>query len=495
MAQQNSYLKSILSPTKSGTFFAPFRSRSANPDGFDAKMKLWMNAIEEWMVRDKRLTLSLNNIHQTFISDNGIRPDKECLRLVISEMKRQSRLVPMKTLRTSSIWSSSQSQANYMDNLIDPSTWLGWGVKKFVYNPAAWALSSLTGSHDQSYSDLTDMSIGDDMRFVCLKSLTELSHSLFLELVRISKAERQSCFEWHHLLELITPIMNSIIDATDSKEVLEMLDVLLEYLAVNKMVAIKEDDNIRLVKIANQEESREGEVVITQKDIATARLLRAKELIVADIDKYLKQAQSARSDAIQSFNKQEVARAKSSLRSYKRLNGYADRKEAQLRNVEELLDQLENTDSNMMILQAYKQGAEALALANTEIEANMSVLDDAYDATAEANYLNEELNRMTLLANKSFISNAHDISDEAEYLNNELSRLTLATGAQEHETPKKVTNPRTPAKDGSSQIVSDKTDDDLIQVLDQLPVVPSGSPNVATKYKKSPAELGFLSIS
>lgn len=393
MSTQNSSLKCLLSPSRSGTFFAPFRSRSANPDGFDSKMKLWINAIEEWAIGNKKFVFTLDNVQQTFISDSNSRPDKECIRLVFSEMKRRSRLVPLKTLKSSNIWSSDKN-ATVLDNFVDPNSWFGWSVKRFVYDPATWAVSSLTNTNDQNYSDLTDMSITDSMKFVSRKCLDELSNNLLMELVRISKAEHQFCFEWQHLIELISPIISTIIDTTDGKELLETLDIMMDYLAINKRIAIKDDNGTKLVKISNQEDPRDGNVTITQKDIAIARLLRAKELLTSDVDKYLAQAQRVKKDAMESYTRKEIAKAKSLLRSHKRLANCADQKDAQLRNVEDLLEKLENTDSNMMILQAYKEGAEALAKANSKIESNMSMLDDVYDATAEANQLNNDMNQM-----------------------------------------------------------------------------------------------------
>lgn len=393
MSHNDSNFKSLLSPTRSGTFFAPFRARSANPDGFDSKMKLWISAIEEWAVAHKRLTISLKDIHQIFVSDAGIRPDKECVRLVLSEMKRRVRIVPMNTLRNSTIWANDDT-IPYLDNFIDPKGWLGWGVKKLVYNPASWAISAIRTGEDKTYSDFTDSSITDNQRFVCLKSLHELSQILYTELIRISKAEKQYCFEWQHLLELITPIMNTITDATDSKDVLEILDILVEYLAIKRHVSIQIDNETKLIKVANNEDSPDDDVIITKKDIAMARLLRAKELLTADADRYHSQAARAKAEALNCYNRKEIAKAKSLLRSHKRLSSCAEQKESQLTNVEIMLEQLENTNSNMMILQAYKDGAEALKIANTNLEANTSVLDDVYDVTAEAHHVNNEMSQM-----------------------------------------------------------------------------------------------------
>lgn len=397
MSTRDTHLRSLLSPSRSGTFFAPFRARSANPDGFDSKMKLWISAIEEWSVINKKLTFSLNDIHQIFLSDSNIRPDKECIRLVFSEMKRRSRIIPLNSIRSSEFWSRSANSQTLIDNFIDPTGWLGWGVKKFVYQPATWAVSAFNSSvaQDQVYSDLTDMSITDTMKFVCLRSLDELSQNLLTEFVRISKAEKQSCFEWQHLLELSMPIMNRIVvDVTNGKELIEMLDILIEHLANNKRVAIQLDNDSKLIKIISTDDIDGENVSITKKDIAMARLMRAKELLTADADKYHADAETARTQALECYKRKEVAKAKSLLRSHKRLCSCAEQKEAQLTNVEMLLDQLENTHSNKIILNAYRDGAEALKIANEKLEQNTTILDDMYDATAEAHHLNEEMNQM-----------------------------------------------------------------------------------------------------
>lgn len=467
MSNQDSHLRNLMSPSKSGTFFAPFRSRSANPDGFDSKMRLWMNAIDEWATTNKKLTLSLKDIHQTFISDSGIKPDKECIRLVFSEMKRQSRLVALGSLKTSKLWSCATKQPPIIDNLLDPKGWLNWGVKKVVVDPANWALSIVSGTQHDTYSDLTDMSITDSMRFVCSKSLERLSQNLFTELVRISKAEKQVCFEWQHLLELIMPIMNTIIDATDGKDLLDMLNLLIDFLAQNHHVAIQTDNECRLIKIACHDDPGEERVAITQKDIAMARLLRARELLTSDADKCRAQAQQAKKDAIESNSRREIAKAKSQLRTYNRLMSCVEKKEAQLTNVEIMLEQLENTNSNKMIIQAYKDGADALRAANTDLEANISVLDDVYDATAEAKHLNEEMDQM--LNNISCLSRTHDISTtelEAE-LNDFIS-------SRERDVPssdiKVVTTNESTSVGQETHGIDDKFVDELEQKLNSLVV-------------------------
>lgn len=475
MSHHDSNLKGLLSPARSGTFFAPFRSRSANPDGFDSKMKLWILAIDEWAVSNKKLTLSLEEIHKTFISDAGVRPDKECIRLVFSEMKRRSQLVLLKTLKTSSFWTSSRSSP-LLDNFIDPKGWFGWGMKKLVVDPASWAVSTIVSTQEQAYSDLTDMSITDNMKFVNQKSLNILSQDLLAELIRISKAEKQVCFEWQHLLELITPILNTIIDATHGKELLETLDILIEYLAIRKHVAIQIDNDTKLVKISNPDDSSEDDVMVTKKDVAMARLLRAKELLTTAADKYHDQAQRAKKDALECYTRKEIVKAKSLLRSHKRLTACADQKEAQLTNVEIMLEQLENTDSNMMIIQAYKDGAEALKIANTNLEGNTTILDDMYDATAEARHLNDEMNQM--LKDISCVSQGiHDTSSLEAELNEYLA------------TRENVTN--TPGKKANTSRDGDTMLDDLSRALDEL-VVCQDEPIIPQENTESTQEKEHL---
>lgn len=470
MSSQDSHLRTLLSPSRSGTFFAPFRSRSANPDGFDSKMRLWISAIEEWAVVNRKLTFSITDIHQIFVSDSGVRPDKECIRLVLSEMKRRSRAVLLNCLRSSKLWSASASQP-LIDNFIDPKGWLGWGVKKFVYTPATWAVSALAGTEDEAFSDLTDMSISDTMKFVCQKSLNELSQNLFAELLRISKAEKQQCFEWQHLLELIMPIINTIIDATDGKELLEILDILMDYLSLRKRVAMQVDGDTKLVKMISPEDLNDEDMTITKKDIAMARLLRAKELLTADADKYHSQAQRAKQQAVECYSRKEVAKAKSLLRSHKRLTACAEQKEAQLTNVEIMLDQLESTNSNMMILEAYKDGAEALKIANTKLESNVTILDEIYDATAEAKQLNDEMNQMLNDISQIGMQNISTTELEvelAQYIS-EPNGSTSQVAISDERTPAKTSRPQ--KEPGQSAIKKhDVSLDDLQEQLNNLVV-------------------------
>lgn len=485
MSRQDFHLKSLLSPARSGTFFAPFRSRSANPDGFDSKMKLWINAVEEWAVLNKKLTLSLKDIHQTFVSDSGIRPDKDCIRLVLSEMKRRSRLVSLDGIRSSKIFSTSTS-IPILDSFIDPKGWLGWGVKNLVLTPANWAISNLVSSQDHTYSDLTDLSITDTTRFVCQRSLSELSQNLLNELIRISRAEKQFCFEWHHLFELITPIMNTIIDATDGKELLEMLDILIDYLAANHHLAVSVSSDSKLVKIANAEDPDEDQVTITQKDIAMARLLRAKELLTNDADKNLNRSQRAKLEALECYKRGELTKAKSLLRSHKRFNLCAEQKETQLTNVENMIDLLENTNSNKIIMKAYEDATDALRLANVEMDANRSMLDDVYDVTAEAKFLNDEMNQM--LNNISLVSQSYQDTSNAD-LEAELNEYIQAKESDEkslHPTSKTRTADQSNSVDKAAEAkIDDKFVDELEQRLNDL-VVCQDEPIIHPKGESTP---------
>lgn len=413
----------------------------------------------------KKLTFSISDIHQKFVSDSGIRPDKECIRLVISEMKRRSRAVPLNSLRSSKFWSSTTSQT-LIDNYIDPKGWLGWSVKKLVFTPATWAVSAFTNPGDQCYSDLTDMSITDTMKFVCQKSLHELSQRLYDELVRISKAEKQHCFEWQHLLELIMGNIDAIIDERNGRELMEVLDILMEYLALNKRVSMQEDNDTKLVKVISYEDTNDVDVDITRKDIAMARLLKAKELLTATADDYHAQAQRAKKEAIESYGKKELAKAKSLLRSHKRLMTCAEQKEIQLANVEDMLEQLEGTNSNMMILKAYKDGAEALKIANTKLENNVTILDDVYDATAEARQLNDDMSRMLNDISRVGMQNISTTDLEAE-LNQYIAE---STSQEQAANDTAATTTSKPQLDQSTTQQHNVSVDDLEEQLNNLVV-------------------------
>lgn len=393
MSTKDTNLKTLLSPARSGTYFAPFRSRSANPDGFNSKMKYWIGAIEEWSLINKKLIFSLIDIHDEFVSsDMKLRPNKECIRLVLSEMKRKSKIIPLSCLKSSSLW-SPQTSSSIVESFIDPNGWVGWGMNKLVITPAMWALSTVKPAQDQLYSDLTDMSITDNMEFICQKALDDISSNLKAELTRVAKAEKRTCFEWPHLVELLEPILNNIIDAPGRKQLLHRLEIIIEYLALKKFISLTQDADVKVVKIASNEDYND-DVSITKKDIANARLMRARELLTNEADRLHSKMIEAKNLAIDHYRKQNIVKAKSCLRNAKRLAACVETREAQLSNVEHLIDQLESTESNMQILQAYKDGAEALKIANTKFDDMSVVMDEVHDVTAETNYLQQTFNEM-----------------------------------------------------------------------------------------------------
>lgn len=379
-------------------YFAPFRPRSSNPAGFDSKMKHWINAIEDWSLTQKRLLFSLRDIQNEFMKDD-IKPDKECIRLVLSEMKRKSVII---------LHNNSNPSSFVLENYNDSNSWLVWGVKKLVLTPASMIFSTLVSPHDTIYSDLTDMSITDDMIFMSTKTLEKIASDVKNELIRISKAEHRQCFEWPQLLELLSPILQNIVNCSDMKQAVRRLEMIMVYLAQTRNISISQESDVKVVKIATNIDNLGDDLTITKKDIANARLLRARDLLTNDADRLHARAMVAKKQAVESYKNQNIVKAKALLRNYKRLSASAEQREAQLANVEHLLDQLESTSSNIMIMQAYKDGADALKVANTKFEDMSYIMDDAYETTAEANHLQQTFNEM--VNDLSHLSEPSDLS-------------------------------------------------------------------------------------
>lgn len=390
MPSDSHNLKNLLSSERAGALFAPFRSRTSNVDGFDSKMKLWIAAIEEWLISKNQLTFCLHDIHQSLISDNGLKPDKECLRLVLSEMKRRSLMESLTNLHLSD--KRSSSNPSYLDQIVDPNGWVYWGVKNLIWKPIERACSIVAenAKKTQDFSDLIDRTIQDRDRFICRKSADIISEKFLTELIRISKAEEQSCFEWRYLLELLEPILPTIIVLDTTSELSFTYEFLILYLVSKEKVKVLEEVNSKFIKISGCDTSlypHKNSLEIGESDKAMALLKRDRESFTLDSDRLRQEAEACKAEACGYYNvfkrNQSVAAKVKALRSFRRydnLNKKAEFKESLLIKVESLIQTLKDTISN----ESTFEGMRAF-------NAAMKKYDDMKDEVREITEENDQL--------------------------------------------------------------------------------------------------------
>lgn len=72
--------------------FGPFRVRDTNPEGWDLKMNFWTNAVNKWCLQTRRVAFTLEDVRRAFARFDQ-QPHLDCLRLVLSTMKRRGSLL------------------------------------------------------------------------------------------------------------------------------------------------------------------------------------------------------------------------------------------------------------------------------------------------------------------------------------------------------------------------------------------------------------------
>ena len=91
--KERTYLPEIWTDSKRlSVLFTEFRSREANPEGWDSKMMFWINSINRWSKERLVIKFNIEKIRSAF-ERNSTLPQVKCIQLVLSEMKRRKLIV------------------------------------------------------------------------------------------------------------------------------------------------------------------------------------------------------------------------------------------------------------------------------------------------------------------------------------------------------------------------------------------------------------------
>jgi hypothetical protein len=119
-------------------FFHDFKSREANPEGFDSKMKNWMHVLEEHVLDRKDPLISIDDLRKQ-LDTQGMKPTVNCVRLVLTNLLRQEEIV-----------AESQFQQKFSIKKGDVGdSWIGWGISG-VRKIFTWGSSIPNGKQNPS---------------------------------------------------------------------------------------------------------------------------------------------------------------------------------------------------------------------------------------------------------------------------------------------------------------------------------------------------------
>lgn len=379
--------------------FREFRAREANPEGWDIKMRQWTQLIEKWSAQSGVSEFTINDVRNAFRTNDQV-PDAKCIKLVLSNMHRKGHLLNQNEFKTRC------SQKTNKDG------WLSWGLSTAA-KPISWGISMLGSSahHDPAEEQISD-AIKDNATFVNYKYVQEAAHKFFRDM----SSSASTFYRYDDLVKKVKGTSN-LQEKT--------IDNILAVLESESRVCVTVDCGIKIVKFGTS---------FSEVELGVVRLESAKELVEAEIKKIETEMETLRDEAKVAVREKNNLKAKHLLKRKKRLEMQISSKEGQLDNIEFLLEQLAQADSQKMVLDAYTQGADMLKSAQREHLDLDDTIADIEDALQLQNDMIADLARPL-----------HPVTADEKELDDELNAL-LEDVEEEPSTPVKATSTPRPAK-------------------------------------------------
>lgn len=364
--RQRPYLPDIWDNSKRmSVLFCEFRSREANPEGWDSKMKFWINAINEWTEKTQSVCFTLEELRDAF-ERNGSRPQIKSLQLVLSEMQRRQVVF---------------SRENFPRCLqSNQSSWVSWGFKNFVVRPLSWSYSMLSGS-EESVSEEINESIQSDTKLVSLNSLQGLCQKVENYLAESNLA--LNCVPYKTVVEKVNQQLGI------KTETMEYIRQVLE--AQQKMKVVTEG-GFTICRFGVNPSISEGDIVLNKLEFATKTLNTEIRKLDEESEEYKKQARLC-------VRENNRTKAKMLLRKKKRLEDLIVKKEQQLDNIAMLFERLQEVETQKQILHAFQDVSKTLKNVQADPDKAESIVQDLEDVFAQQEMLSDVEKSFSHLAN------------------------------------------------------------------------------------------------
>lgn len=229
--------------TRINVLFAPFRSRTVNPQDWDNKLSFWRKLISSYCFTTKTFSFKLSDLKHVFIKD-GRTPS--CLPVVIDEMHKNGDLKTIEEF--------SQKQ---------PLTWLQWS-SNIIKKPVSWSYNLIKNSIFPKDSDVT---------YVHLPAIKEHSDSLRNFILKKYKG---TTLDLNELSEYTKEIN---IDLPNLRLLLRQLEK--DGYATTKTFSAEDSNNL-LVKISDV---KKYNLTITNTEVDVYTLQRTEKFLANDIAK------------------------------------------------------------------------------------------------------------------------------------------------------------------------------------------------------------------
>ncbi|XP_068594528.1 charged multivesicular body protein 7 [Brachionichthys hirsutus] len=402
--------------------FSDFKeNRDVNTTDWDSKMDFWTALILKSCRRRGSVRVSLQELNRTFR-----RRDKSPLGLatVVRSMGRCGRIQ-----RESEFAASADCG------------WLSWGVGLLLVKPLNWGFSALLGGGR----------VPLDESFVVIELVKEKAAEL-LGAYRSSKFARSPILSFQELRST-----SSGVCPDESTLCLAVLQ-----LQRDKQATVSLQEGEKIVKFCLEGQGRVPPV--TDLDVGLYQLQRSEKLLGERVEELGLEADRCKEEARTLLRDGRKSQALRCLRGRRRVEKRADGLLAQLESIRGILDRVNQSHSDKMVMQAYQAGVAALRLSlkDVTVERAESLVDqiqelcDTQDevtqtlsggvggADEDTDELEEEPNSLMEKSEPGFISGLPEVpagrhpgdqlpdvpaglpSVTDDQLEEELSRLTLS---------------------------------------------------------------------
>ncbi|XP_028314013.1 charged multivesicular body protein 7 [Gouania willdenowi] len=355
--------------------FSDFKgNRNVNTMDWDDKMEFWSAQVIQRCRKRGSVCVSLLELNNSFRRKGRVPLG---LQQVLQSM-----------YKCGSIQKKSEFAAN-----VDYG-WISWGVSQLLLKPLKWTFSNFMGSSN----------------FVALNEpfvVIELVKEKAAELLRAYRESEFSSSSIVSFPELVC--LSSEVCADESTLCMALLQLQRE-----KQVFVSVHEGEKVVKFCHPGQERVSPV--SDVDVGIYQLQHSKKLLGEKMEKLMMEADRCQEEARVLLREGKKSQALRCLKGRKRVEKRADTLFAKLESIRAILDQINQSQTDKMVVQAYQAGVAALRLSlkDVTVERAESLVDQIQELCDTQDEVNQTLS--------SGVTSADEDVDELE---NELKALLL----------------------------------------------------------------------
>ncbi|XP_072177330.1 charged multivesicular body protein 7-like [Diadema setosum] len=370
-----------------GYLFSGFRAnRQVNPRDWDNKLKFWTELVVKVGRTEHQFIFSVDSLLTKF-ERKGVLP--QCIDGVVKEMHRNGQLIRV-------------------DDLKADSAWLSWGVNTFIRRPLRWTMTSVFPRGDAS----------SQVEYVSAELLKECS-AAFLE----RHHQSVQCASTDHVVDYAT-FREACADLCRDQS---SFDLVLLHLQRKKDILVTTNEGTKIIKFASKGEK--AVTPVTAAELGTLALKKTIDTMQRTIERLTANIQQQDKETKQLLHKGMKSSAKTALRRKKLCQKRLENTETTLDTLQQLQDRLQSSESEKMIMDAFKTGAQALRKTLDDNGLTPEAMDETISDVQEVMEMCNELDDTLAQGNKAIDETVNfGANVDVDDLDSELEALLRGDG-------------------------------------------------------------------